>query len=94
MTPSEMEAELGSLRAQLSQLREQQDVRAAAWATIAVQCRVLAFVLIALAVGLYLLGAWLKDSSVTPLSALVLLQIFPLLYLRMALVTPVRKARA
>jgi hypothetical protein len=92
MTPSEVEAELTGLRAQLSQLQEQQDTRAKAWASLAVQYRYLAAVMLGMAAVVVLVQIWMRDSSAMPLVSLLVLQALPLLLLRAALVSAAAKA--
>ena len=85
MTPSEIEAELESLRAQLSQLRAQQDTRAAAWSSIIVQCWGLALLLFVTSAVIFSIGVWFNNSGVTPLGAVIFLQIFTVMLLARAL---------
>jgi len=92
MTPSEIEAELGTLRAQISKLQEQQDIRAKAWASLGVQYRNIAAVLLAAAVILLVLQIWYRDSSVMPLVALIVVQTLPLSLFRASLRSPTAKA--
>jgi hypothetical protein len=85
MTQVEIEAELNSLRAQLSQLHEQQDTRTKAWLSIGVLCWCFALLLFVTSAIVFSLGVWFRDSSVTPLGAIIFLQIFPVMLLSSAL---------
>jgi hypothetical protein len=77
MTPSEMEAELKSLREQFSHLNQQQEVRTKAWLSIGLWCWCFAVLLFALAAIAFSLGVWHNDSSITLLGPIIFLQIFP-----------------
>jgi hypothetical protein len=85
MTQLEIEGELKSLCEQLSQLREQQELRRNAWLPIGVWCWLFALLLFVLAGIVFSLGLWFHDSSVTPLASIIFLQIFPVIMLSRAL---------
>jgi len=92
MTAPEIEAELAEVRAQLSQLQEQEDIRTRAWRALAVQYRNLAAVMLGTAVVLLLVQLWMRDSSTMPMVSLLALQALPLLLLRTALGSATAKA--
>lgn len=92
MTPSEIEAELSDIRAQFSQLQEQQNIHTKAWASLAAQYRILGAAMLTVAVVLFVLQIWLRESSAMPVVSLLLLQSLPLLLFRYALGSAAAKA--
>jgi hypothetical protein len=85
MTQAEIEAEVTSLRARLSQLEQEQDFRKKDWARLGLVSLCVALVFLATSVAFCAIDLWFHKSSPDPLALAFLMVIAPLAILTRAL---------